>query len=209
MVLISKYSDRIHRRTIFLLQLLHRLFQSFPAGIVFSVGYHEQHFSLQLGILKVVRRSDYGFIERRSTLGVNLLQRLFQFQQVVGEILIEIIFVVEIHHKHFVLRIARPHQVQRCLVHLGSLFPHRAGIVDHDPHGHGYVFMPERNNILRFAVFQDGKRIPVKVGHNVLPVVHHRGVEQNLIHILAENKYTVLVGSLLLGGTGRRLRFRA
>ena len=60
-------------------------------------------------------------LEGGASARVNLFQRFLQLQQVVGEILVEIILVVKIHHEYFVVRIAGPHQVERGLVHLVPL----------------------------------------------------------------------------------------
>ena len=41
---------------------------------------------------------------------------------------------------------------------------------------------------LRFTVFKDGESVAIKVGNDVLLVVHDGGVEHNLLHIAMENK---------------------
>ena len=63
-------------------------------------------------------RSHDRVIKSRAAAGINLVQRLLELQQVVGEILVEILLVVEVHDKDFIFRIAGAHQIQRSLVHL-------------------------------------------------------------------------------------------
>jgi len=46
---------------------------------------------------------------RPAAFGIDLVQSRFEQQQVVREVLVEIVFVVEIHHEHFVIRIAGSH----------------------------------------------------------------------------------------------------
>jgi hypothetical protein len=71
---------------------------------------------------------------------------------------------------------------------------------------------------LRFTIFKDGESVAVKVGNNVLFVVHDGGVEHNLLHIAMENKAAGLdawflplslsLGRGLSGRWGLRLGWR-
>src|SRR5208283_1971932 len=47
MFFLAQDSDGIHLRTVFFLQVFHRLLEILVAGIVFAVGYDEQHFLVQ------------------------------------------------------------------------------------------------------------------------------------------------------------------
>ncbi len=124
-------------------------------------------------------------IQRGTSARIDLFQRLFQLQQIVGEVLIEIVFVVEIHHEDFVLGIARPHQVQRRLIHLVPLLPHRPRVVDHDAHRDRDVLVVKRDDVLLLPVLKHRERAPVQIGDDVLLVVLHSGVQKNFVHILA------------------------
>ena len=67
------------------------------------------------------------------------------------KVLIEIIFVVEIDDEDLILRIAGPHQIQRSLVDFIALLAHRSGIVDHDAHRHGDVFVLKEMMLCGFS----------------------------------------------------------
>jgi hypothetical protein len=51
---------------------------------------------------------------------------------------------------------------------------------------------------LRFPILEYGEVAAVEVGHNMLLVVHHGGVQQDLIYILADHKGSVFGRRLLL-----------
>ncbi len=107
MFFVPQNSDGIHRRAVLFLQLLHGLLQSLVAGVILAVGHHEQNFFLEARIpLQMLGRGDDGIVEGSASAGVNFFQRFLQLEQVVGEILVEIIFVVEVHDEDFVLGIA-------------------------------------------------------------------------------------------------------
>ena len=69
--------------------------------------------------------------------------------------------------------------------------------------------MPERNNVLWFSIFEHGERLSVKIGHNTLLVVDHRGVDQDFVDILANDEGSGIVGGWLLARCGTRRRSRA
>ena len=91
--------------------------------------------------------------------------------------LIEIVFVAEINHEHFVLGIAGTDQVQRRLIDLHSFFAHRAGIVDHNSHGNGNVLVPEGSDLLRLSIFKDGEGMTVERGDHALLVIDDNRVK--------------------------------
>ncbi|HTC57165.1 MAG TPA: hypothetical protein VK706_12190 [Candidatus Sulfotelmatobacter sp.] len=64
--------------------------------------------------------------------------------------------------------------------------------------------MAKGNDGLRFAIFEYGEGIAVKIGHNVLLIVYHRGVEQDFVDIFADDEGSSLFTGLLLGRWGRR-----
>ena len=90
----------------------------------------------------MVERADDGVIQRRAAAGIDAFERFLQFLRIVGEIAIEIevVVVIEIHDKDFILRIAGLHESQRRGVHLGALLAHAAAVVDHQAHGDGNIF---------------------------------------------------------------------
>src|SRR5262252_7080054 len=105
MLLITQDANGVYRRAAFLLQLLHGLLQRVAAGVVFAVGHDEDDLFLQAGILfQVFSRRHNRVIESSPAAGIDLLQRFLQFQQVVGEVLIQVLLVVEVHDEYFVLR---------------------------------------------------------------------------------------------------------
>ena len=108
-------------------------------------------------------------------------------------ILIEKIFIVEVHHEHFILRIAGTHQIERRLVYSFALFTHRAGIVNHDSHRHRNIFMTKRNNVLRLPIFKYKKVGTIKIRHQPQFVVHHGGVQQHFVHLLVEDERAAFV----------------
>ena len=172
------------------------------AGIVFSVGDHEQNLFLQFGVfLEVVGRGHHRVVQRGSSPRFHLLQGLTQLAGVTGEVLVQVILVVEIHYEDLILRIAGTHQVQGSFVYLVALFPHGAGIVDHDSHGYGNILMPEVRDGLRLAILEHRKSILLQVRDQVLFVVNYRGVQHHFIDFRVENKPTGL-------GFGRRRRWR-
>jgi len=63
--------------------------------------------------------------------------------------------------------------------------------------------MAERNNVLRFSIFEYGERVPVKIGHNMLFVVDHSGVEQDFVDVLADDVGSGIVGGWLLAWCDR------
>ncbi len=174
--------------------MLHRLLQGLAARVVFAVGHHKNDLLFQPRILlQVVRRRDHGIVERRPAPRINLLQRLFQLQQIVGEILVQILFVIEVHDKHFILRIARAHQIKRRLVHFAPFLPHRPGIVDHNAHRHRNVYVVKRNDVLRFAVFKDRKGAAIQRGDDVLLVVDHGSVQHHFVNIFLKDEDSLVV----------------
>ena len=169
--------------------MLDRLFQISIAGVIFAVGDHKENFFLEARVaLQMVGRSHNRVVKRGPSAGVDLFQRFFQFQQVVGEVLVKVVFVIEVHDEHFVAGIARPYQIEHRLVHLGTLLAHRTGVVDDDAHRHRDILVMERDDALLLPVLKHGECGAIQVGHNVLLVVDHRGMKQNFVHVFLEDE---------------------
>ena len=155
-------------------------------------------------------RSYKSIVKCGASAGVNLLQRFLQFEEIVGEILIEIIFVIEVHDKDFVPGIARPHQIERSLIHLVPLLPHRSRIVDDDADRNRNVLVMERDDVLRLPIFKHGEGVAVECGDDVLLVVDYRGVQQDFVHVFSEDEDSLVikVTILIVFLAGRSLRSR-
>ena len=165
----------------------------------------------------MVGRGHNRVIQSCAAAGIDLLQRLFELQQVIGEILIEILLVVEVHHKHFVLGIAGAHQIQRSLVHLGALLAHGAGIINEDAHGDRNVDVVKGNDVLRLAIFVNRERTFVESGNDVLMIVNDGGMQHDLVHVFFEDEDALVIELVVLiillvrarfvgGGWGRGFR---
>src|SRR5437763_2557259 len=141
---------------------------------------------------------DDRIIKCGTSAGINLFQRLFQLEKIIGEILIEIIFVVKVHHENFVLRIAGTHQIERGLIHFAALLLHRPRIIDEDAHRDRNVFLVKRNNVLRLAVFKHGKCAAVERSDDMLPVIDYRGVQKNFVDVFAKDEDALIVQVVVL-----------
>ncbi len=56
----------------------------------------------------------------------------------------------------------------------------------------------ERDDVLRLPVFKDSEGAPVECGDNVLLVVDHRGVQQDFVHVFAEDENSLVIEFLVL-----------
>ena len=56
----------------------------------------------------------------------------------------------------------------------------------------------ERNDVLRLPVFEDRESAAVEGGDDVLLVVDHGGVQQNFVHIFAEDEDSLVVDVFVL-----------
>ena len=54
--------------------------------------------------------------------------------------------------------------------------------------------MPEGNDRLWLSIFEYGEVVAVEVGHDMLLVVDHCGVQQDFVDILADDKDSVFGG---------------
>jgi hypothetical protein len=129
----------------------------------------------------------------------HFFQLFAQLVNVVGEGLVEVVFVVEIDHQYLVLRVAGSDQIQGGLVDLVALFPHGTGIVDDNSHGYGNVFVPERRHLLGMIVLEDGESVAAEGCDEPVVLVHGSGMHHDFFHFLLENEdAAVLSGSLVL-----------
>ena len=115
-------------------------------------------------------------IESGSTAGFQLLQCAAQFFGIIGEVLIQIIFITEIDYEHLVLGIAGSDQILGCLGDLVALFPHGAGIVDDNAHRHRDVFVAKGSDWLGLSILEDLKGVASQIGNQTLLFVHYCGV---------------------------------
>ena len=106
---------------------LDRLFQGFPAGVVFAVCHDEQDLLLQLAVLfQLFGRGHDRIVERGSAASLVFLQGCLQQVDLVGKGLVEKILVAEIDDEYFIVGIAGADQIDGGLDYLGALFSHRA-----------------------------------------------------------------------------------
>src|SRR5208337_1264625 len=99
-----QYADGVDGGSAVDLQTPHCLLQSLGALVVLSVRHHKNNFLFELGVLfQVVGGSDDRIVERRAASRLDLLQPLFQLIDVGGEILVEVVLVVEVDDEHFVV----------------------------------------------------------------------------------------------------------
>src|SRR4029079_3848514 len=84
-------------------------------------------------------------------------------------------------------------------VDLGTLFPHRARVINHNAQRDWNVFVTKRFYDLLLAILAYGEGILVEVGDHALLVVDDGGVQQHLLHVGMENEPS---------GFGRRLLLR-
>src|SRR6266853_3048920 len=88
------------------LQTPYRLLESFGALVVLSVRNHKNNFLFELPFLFQVVSGGYDrIVERGAAASLDFFQPRFQLIDVGGEILIEVVFVVEVDDEHFVVRI--------------------------------------------------------------------------------------------------------
>ena len=118
----------------------------------------------------------------------------FQLVDVGGEILVEVVLVVEVDDEDFIVRIRRTHQIQGCGIHLLPLLAHGTGIVDHDAHRNGNIFMAERSDGLGMSILVDVEVALVEVGDDALLVVDDGGVQHDFFDLLAEDKDATVGG---------------
>ena len=111
-----------------------------------------------------------------------------------GEILIEIVLVVEVDDKDLIVGIARADEVEGGRIDFFALLAHRAGIVDDDAHCDRYILVAKGSNGLRAAVLENGKCGLFEVGHHTLLVIDHGGMQHHFFDLLPENEDAVIAG---------------
>ncbi len=148
-------------------------------------------------------------VERRAAASLDLFQPLFQLVDVGGEILVKVILVVEVDDAHFIVGIRRAHQIQGRRVHLLPLLAHGTGVIDHDAHGHGNVFVAERGDGLRAPILVHVEIALIEGGDDALLVVDDRGMQHDFFDLLAENEDAAVGGIRILSAVeGLRWRCR-
>jgi hypothetical protein len=75
--------------------------------------------------------------------------------------------LVEVHHKHLVVRIARFDKCQRRDDNTRPLVPHAAAVVHHQAHGYGDIFRLEQRDPLKAPGFKHLKVVSSQTGHEV------------------------------------------
>ena len=181
------------------LGFLHGIGEGAAAGVIDAIGDHQQDLLILGAFLQVIEGANHGVVEGGAAAGVDALEGVFHFGDVVGEIVnrVQIEVVVEIDDEGFVLRIAGLYQGQSGGVHLGTLVSHAAAIVDHQAHAHGHVFLAEHRNFLFDFVFQHAELVLLKSRDELAAIIDHGNVQDDEVDVLADG----VVGRRL----GRRL----
>ena len=112
-------------------------------------------FSSFASLLQVVGGGYDRIVERRAAASLDFFQPLFQLIDVGSEILVKVVLVVEVDDEHLIIWIRRAHQIQGRGVHLLPLLAHGTGVIDHDAHGNGNVFVAERGDGLGMPILVD------------------------------------------------------
>src|SRR5438445_6071025 len=131
-VVVAEDSDGINQG-VRALRFLHRVGQRAVAGVVHAVGHHQQDFLILGALLQMIEGSNDSVVEGGTATGVDALQGVFHFGDVVGEVVdgIQIELVVEVDDQGLILGIAGLHESQSGGVYLGPFVAHAAAIVDH------------------------------------------------------------------------------
>ena len=153
----GQQSDRVDQNIV-LLRFAHQSLQADDAGIVVTIGHHQNHLFVPFRLLLEVidghsDRIAHGGPAARVDLGESLLQHL----DIAGEVGVQIRFIVEIHDESLVLRVGIPNQGQSGLFHRLALLPHAAGIVDDQAKGYRHVFVLKVFDLLQHAVLENRK----------------------------------------------------
>ena len=156
-------------------------------------------------------RRHYSVVERRAAARIDLLQRFLQLLDIVGEVLVEIILVVEIDDEHFVLRIARPNQIEG-----GLDSPCRAfrawsrNCRSRCPARPEYLRAGTKRIFCGLPSSNTVKCVLVEVRNHALLVIDDGGVQHDFVHLLVKHENSaffrpgLLSADLLLRCSRRR-----
>src|SRR5436305_14154712 len=124
-----------------------------------------------------------------------------------GEVLVKIGCLAEIHHEHFILRIAGLDQVHHGFVDSGALVPHRTGVVDDDPDCNRHVFPFERGDGFWLPILRNLEVVASQSRDRATHVIHYGRVQEDFLHLLLKNKPAVVLPGGRFGSDGgtRRL----
>ncbi len=171
-----------------------RLLQVVGADVVLAIGDDEDDALFEMrGLHQVVTGGDEGIVKTGAAASFNVLQRAGEEVHVAGEVLIEIVLVVEVDDADLVLRIAGLDQVEGGGVDAGTLAAHAAGVINDDAEGDGNIVAAKGRDALRMVVLEDLKGLAVKSADQMAVLIHHGGVQRDLLHIGAEGEDALLV----------------
>src|SRR5271167_294211 len=151
------------------------------AGVVFTVGDHEEHALILAGFFKMIERADNGVKERCAAARIDALERFFQLWNAIGEVLIEveIKIVVEVDHEGFVLLVAGLNEREGRLVHARPLVAHAAAIVNHQAHADGNILALKGSEFLFHFIFEYPEAISGQTVGKLAAIVKHAGVKHH------------------------------
>src|SRR3954469_6930396 len=161
---------------------------------------------------QVIGRGDDCVVQSSAAACLHVLQRSLELFDISGELLIEVILVVKIHHKNLIVGIAGSDQIQSRLVDGVALLSHRSGVIDHNTNRNREIFLMEVSDFLRLVVLKYREVSLVEIIDQVIPVIDDRGVQRHFTRLSAEYKTTVLAADrclTLISRPGWRVALRA
>ncbi len=145
----------------------------------------------------MIERTDYGIVERRAATRVNTFECRFHFIQVARKIVlgIEVVVVVEIDDETLIRRIRCLHERERGGVHLGTLVPHAAAIVDNQSEADRHVFLFKDGKFLLDLIFQHAEVFLLQARNKNTAVIQHGRMQDHQVN-LGLNPILALLGCL-------------
>jgi len=203
-IIVAKYAHCVNQRIISL-GLFDRVFKTMTAGVVFAVGHHQDHLFVACSFLQVIERTDYGIVERRAATRVNAFECRFHFIQVVRKIVlgVEVVVVVEIDDETLIRRIRGLHERKRGGIHLRTLVPHAAAIVDNQSEADRHVFLFKDGKFLFDLIFKHAEVFLLQPRNKNATVIQHGRMKDHQVH-LGLNPVLALVGCLRRSWRSRR-----
>src|SRR5262245_30041654 len=95
----------------------------------------------------------------------------------------QLYLLVEVHHKHFILRFARLDKGERCRVDLAAPVSHTSTTVHDQPDRQRNILTVEETNVLKLPVLEDLKILLAQAWNETAFAVQHRHVQWNQLDI--------------------------
>ena len=154
-----------------------------------------------MALFEVIERADDGVIERGAATSVNAFESFLKFGDAAGEILVEVqvVVVVEVDDKGFVVRIGGLNEGESGFVDAGTLVAHGAAVVNDQAHADGNIFTLKERKFLFSLVFENAEIVFLEAVNKSAAIVEHRGVENNQVDVYFYGA-ALLLGALI----GRR-----